>query len=545
MEYGGVFHVNEVQNFRDLFPHNVREVTSQRIANQVYEGLVEFDQKSLKVRPAIAKDWEVNDNATEFTFHLRKGVKFHDDPVFKDGEGREVTARDFKYCFTRLCTDRARNQLFWLFKGKVQGADAYYASTRKGEPLEEGVTGIEVLDKYTLRIKLKYPFSGFPKLLAHPGCWVYPKEAEKEYGKDMRTKCVGTGPFCLEKVEEGKVAILKRNPKYWDQDEYGNKLPYLQAIKVTFVKEKKTELLQFKKNNLDMIFRLPVDMIGEIAGKLEDAKKRKTLPYKVQSKPSLTIQYYGFQHKSDLFSNKALRKAFNYAINREKITTYTLQGEGIPAHNGIVPPAFEDYPVENVKGYKFDPQKAQEYMKKAGYPSGEGFPELTLQLNSGGNTNVQVAEAIQKMLEENLQIDINLNVMPLSQHLERLETGKTKFWRFGWIADYPDPENFLNLLYGKHVPDDMSQKSYINSVRYQNEKFDSLFSKALQEPKEKKRMKLFAKADQLAMEDAAIIPLYYDENIRLLQEKVRNFPMNSMEYRDLTEVYFKGGGKGS
>lgn len=545
VEYGGVFRFNEVQDFRDLFPHSITEVTSHRIATQIYEGLVQFDQSNLKVIPAIAKDWEVNDDATQYTFHLREGVKFHDDPVFKNGEGREVTAQDFKYCFTKLCEASPRNQLFWLFKDKVKGANAYHASTQEGEPLEKGVEGLKVIDEHTFRIELKYPFSGFIKLLAHPGCWVYPKEAEKKYGKEMRTKCVGTGPFCVEDIKRGEVVILKRNPDYWAEDKYGNQLPYLDAVKVTFIKEKKTELLQFKQKNLDMIYRLPVDMIGEIAGKLEDAKKRESLPYKVQTNPSLSLQYYGFQHQSDLFGNKALRKAFNYAVDREKITTFTLQGEGIPANNGLVPPAFENYPHDIVDGYEFDPDKARDYMKKAGYPGGEGFPELTLQLNSGGNTNEQVAEAIQKMLEENLNIDLELKVMPWSQHLERVETGRSKFFRFGWVADYPDPENFLNLLYGEHVPDDPEANSYINSVRYKSGDFDSLFNKALREPDEKKRMRLFAKADSVAVKDAAIMPLFYDENIRLIQRKVKNFPMNSMEYRDLTRVYFKGADKGS
>jgi peptide/nickel transport system substrate-binding protein len=162
-------------------------------------------------------------------------------------------------------------------------------------------------------------------------------------------------------------------------------------------------------------------------------------------------------------------------------------------------------------------------------------------LNSGGQRNTQVAEVIQKMLNENLNINIKLNVMPFAQHLENYETGKANFWRTGWSADYPDPETFLNLLYGPHVPANLSDKSYINSVRYQSASFDSIFQMALREVDQKKRFELYRQADQIALDDAAIMPIYYEEYTRLLQLNVRNFDQNAMEYRDLSKVYFDQG----
>ncbi|NCP45423.1 MAG: ABC transporter substrate-binding protein, partial [Flavobacteriales bacterium] len=145
---------------------------------------------------------------------------------------------------------------------------------------------------------------------------------------------------------------------------------------------------------------------------------------------------------------------------------------------------------------------------------------------------------VQKMLSENLNIKITIEQMQFAQHLENLETGKALFWRSGWIADYPDPENFLNLLYGEHVPGDISSKSYINAVRYQSSKFDEVFNAALREPNTEKRMELYRQADQIAVDDAATLPIFYDENTRLLQVYVKNFPANAMEYRDMTAVYF-------
>ncbi|MGZ4033895.1 MAG: ABC transporter substrate-binding protein [Bacteroidia bacterium] len=537
--YGGVFRMNEVEDFRNLYPLNITEVTSHRIANQVYEGFVKLDQGDLTIVPCLAEKWEKNADASQWTFHVRKGVKFHDDPCFADGKGREVTAKDFQFCFEKLCSSSPENQQFGAtFKDRVVGANEFFQSTIDKKPLAGGVTGIKMLDDYTIQISLLHPFAGFLNILSTPGCWVYPHEALEKYGADMRVKCVGTGPFQVKSIKEGEAVILERNPNYWNVDEFGNQLPYLDAVKYTFIKEQKSALLEFKRGNLDMIFQLPIEMIPDILGDLSNAKEGNA-PFEMQVVPAMSVFYYGFQHQSDIFNKKEVRLAFNYAIDREKIVNYTLQGEGVPAAFGIVPPCFKDYDNKALHGYTFDPDKAKKLMAAAGYPGGKGFPKLTLQINSGGgDRNIQTAEVIQKMLKENLNIDIEINVMPLAEHLESLETGKAQFWRTGWSADYPDPETFLTLLYGKHVPEKLSDKSYLNSVRYKSVRFDSLFSAAMQEVDDKKRFDLYRQADQQAIDDGAIMPIFYDEHYRLVQTNVKNFPANAMEYRDMTRVYF-------
>ena len=537
--YGGVFRMNEVEDFRNLFPLNTTEVSSIRITNQIYEGLVKLSQADLTILPCLAEKWEKNADATQWTFHIRKGVKFHNDPCFPNAEGREVTANDFMYCFQKLCTSSPENQHFGdSFKDRVVGANEYYQSTIDKNPLAVGVSGVKRIDDYTLQISLLHPFAGFLNILTMPGCRLYPKEAFDKYGIEMRVKCVGTGAFQIKTVKEGEVVILERNPNYWDIDEFGNHLPYLNALKYTFLKEKKSELLEFKRGNLDMMFRLPTEMIPDILGELDQAKEGNP-PFEMQVVPALSTFYYGFQHQSDIFSKKEVRLAFNYAIDREKIVKYTLQGEGLPGNYGIVPPSFAAYDVKKLVGYKFDVEKAHKYMAAAGYPAGKGFPKLTLQINSGGgDRNIQIAEVIQKMLKENLGIDIDISVMPFAEHLETLETGKSLFFRAQWSADYPDPETFLTLLYGKHVPAKLSDKSYLNEVRYKSPKFDSLFSAAMQEVDDKKRFDLYLQADQVQIDEGAIMPIFYDEFYRLVQPNVKNFPSNAMEYRDLSHVYF-------
>jgi len=538
VQYGGVFKLNETSDFTSLYPLNATTSIETGIIVQIYQGLVKLNQEDLSIIPSLAEKWDMNEEATSFTFHIRKGVFFQDDKCFEGGKGREVKAADFKYCFDKLCESNPNNQMFWLFKDKVKGANAYHESTKNKQPLEGGVEGIKVIDDYTLQIDLEYSFAGFLNIVSHPACFLYPQEALDTYADDMRINCVGTGPFKLKKIKDSETAILERNPNYWEIDKYGNQLPYLDGIKISFNKEKKAELLEFKKGNLDMVFRLPVEMISLVVGELRDAKKGGNISYVMQVVPALSVYYLGFQHKLPPFDNVDVRKAFNYAIDKESIATYTLQGEGRPAMNGFIPP-FKGYDSDGVKGYEFSPEKAKEHLAKAGYKNGEGFPEISLLINpGGGDRNVQISEVVQKMLSENLGISVKVEQMQFGQALEAIETGKALFWRAGWIADYPDPENFLNLLHGKIVPEELSKKSYINTMRYQSTEFDSIFNLALREVDKAKRYELFRQADQLQVDDAATLPLLYDENTRLLQVYVKNFPSNAMEYRDFTRVYF-------
>ncbi|MHB8403522.1 MAG: ABC transporter substrate-binding protein [Bacteroidia bacterium] len=547
--YGGVFRMNELEDFKNLYPLAIVDVISWRISTQVYEGLMKFSQADLSVMPCLAYRWESNANATVWTFHLRKGVRFHDDPCFSDGRGREMNASDVKYCFDKLCEATATNAVFDItFKDKVKGANEYYEASRNGKLAEGGVEGVKALNDSTVEITLNYPFSGFLNIMAQSGCYIYPKEALEKYGIDMRTKCIGTGPFVVKMIKEGETVILEKNKNYWNVDKDGNRLPYLDAVKITFIKEKKAEMLEFQRGNLDMVYRIPVEMYKEIMGSYDNANARKT-DFEIQNVPALATNTYGMLIPGTVFSKKEVRLAFNYAIDRNKIVDYILQGQGIPGNYGMVPPSetFKKmgFDFAKIKGYTLDVDKAREYLKQAGYPGGKGFPKLTLTINSGGGErNGQIAETVQKMLKENLGVEVSINVVPFAEEIDAYQSGKLEFFRTAWVADFPDPETFLTLFYSKHIPANPSDKSFINFRRYKNLQFDSLFVAGLKETDNKKRMELYMKADQLLIDDGAVMPVFYDENDRLIQKSIRNFPANAMEFRDFERVYMIPKSKG-
>lgn len=538
--YGGVLRLNETEYIKTLYPPSITDAFSFRVAAQVYEGLFKFDQATLALRKNLIDDYSTDSTGTIYTFKLKKGIFFHDDPCFPGGKGRELKASDVKYCFTQLCTQNINNQGFVVFKGLLKGADKYYAASLNGKAPSFEIEGLQVVDDYTLRIVLNKTSSIFLYDLARPFTLIYPQEAKEAYGLEMRVKAVGTGPFLLSHVEEDISIILKRNNKYHAHDEFGNQLPFLDAVDIKYIREKKTELFSFKKGDLDMIYRLPAEHVAEILESNKAGGNNEYSAYELQQTPEMASQFYTFNNKGKVFSNKNLRKAISFGIDRQKIFDLVLNREGFaPGHKGIVPPAFKEYPVDSISGFAFNLDSARYYLNKAGYPEGKGFPAVTLELNSDGERNSNVATEVVRQLKQNLNITIEMKVLPFSQLVENIITGKSEFYRIGWVADFPNPENFLSLFYGKDVPANPQEKSFPNFSRYTNPKYDELFEKALNSRTPEEATPYFFQAEQVLIQDAPIVVLWYDMGFRLLQGHVRNFPNNAIQYRDYSEVYLE------
>lgn len=531
--YGGVFRINETEEFLSLLPIEINEVTGIRIAAQIFEGLVKFNQRDLSIMPALATSWEVLDNSSRYVFHLRRGVYFHDDLCFEaqDGKGRELNASDIKYCFDLLCTAAPFNRQYEAtFKGRVVGAEECY--THK----TSSVSGIKIINDSTIEIKLQRSMPGFINILATGGCWIFAKEAISKYGNSVGMHCVGTGPFVQKLIKNGESVVLQRNANYWKFDEWGNRLPYLDQLQFSFIKDKLKEVIAFRNGGLDMLYRLPHEMAKEVLGDVDKAKNRKDA-FEVQSIEILNVTYYGFLTTQPPFDNKKVRQAFVYSIDRNFMAQKLLNGDVAPALNGFVPPCMDHYQAEKVKGFDYDPDKAKQLFSEAGYPQGKNFPEITL-LIGAGKRNTIVADYISQQLKEILGVSIRIQQGAINNQVQEIESGKALFWRMTWYADYPDPEAFLSILYGGNLPDKLNEKSSFNTTRYNNSRFDSLFNAAVLEPDSLRRADLFRQADQCQVDDVPLMPLFYGRSDRLLKNYVRGFDINSLEFRDFSTVWF-------
>lgn len=529
VRYGGTFHFMSSEKVNQLFPLLTNDLYSSRIIAQIFEGLVKIEPETSEIIPSLAKSIKVNENSTVFTFNLRTNVYFQDDPCFKGGKGRKVTAKDFKYSLTFACSNNKLNHIPYLLKGKIQGAAAYY----NGQADE--VSGIKAINDSVLEITLAHPFSGFAAILTHVGLGVFPKEAYEKYKAEIGNHPVGTGAFLLEELTPEKI-VLERNNNYWRNDQFGNPLPYLSKIEMTYSKNKTSEILAFRKEKNDLVIGIPVNEIKYILGSLQEAKEGKNVKHIIDSQPSLSMTYYGFAVKDGIFSDKAIRKAFNLAIDRKTIVETDLEGEGWVANHGFVP-EMEGYPIEKVKGFSYQPEKAKALLAEAGFPNGAGFPSINLYVNTTKETiSYRLANAIKKYLKKNLNVNINIKLVSFSEREQAIKDGDAMFWRSAWIADYPDPENFLNLFYSKNINED---NTIINPFKYENPKFDKLFEKALNEVNKEKRMDILAQCDQIIVDDAVVMPLITDDFVTMVNLRVRNFNTNDMEQMDFSTVYIK------
>lgn len=537
VEYGGLFRMNITDDIRSIFPHNIVDASAFNIMNQVYEGLVKIDKQSGDIVPALAERYELSADGRTYRFFLREGVMFHEDKIFGDKKTREMTPQDVALCFRRLCEPHESNQLYAFVIDVIKGGRAHYEKGEEGINAPSGPSGIRVTDEGVLEIELEFPLPNFLTILTHPCCWIFPQELY-QYGKEIDNWAIGTGPFRARTVKINDVMIMERNHNYWKVDEHGNQLPYLDAVRCNFLEGDRLQLETFFEGNLDLILHVPYDKMAEIESQsAQDGALG--VGFNTLSSPGLRVEYYGFQHRSDIYGNEDVRRAFNHAIDRDFLVDSILEGYGIPARYGFVPGSMPGFESRSGEGFYFDPDTARMLLRRAGYASGAEFPVVTIQLNDGSETALEVADEIQRMLTDNLGLTVELAVLPRDRHYDKIEQGSVEFWRDGWIADYPDPENFLKLFHGKLVPEDSVKASYLNTVRFTDPDFDRYFEGAMREPVKSERTALFLKADAEIINRAAVMPLYYEKWIWLTSERVRNLTTGPMGELDLSKVYFK------
>lgn len=529
---GGAVRIAEVTPPKNLFPQAITNQIEGLIASQIHEGLVRLNPKTLEPVPGLAEKWEISADGKTITFHLRKGAYFHNS---EDGkQGAEITSNDVKFTFELLSTDRNTNMHFaTVCKDRIVGANEYFEATSKGQKAE--LTGFKIIDKYNFSITLNNASGIFLQILANPVTSIISEEAYKTQFENLK---VGAGPFVYDtKSSNAKRIVLTRNENYYGKDEKGNALPYLDSVVVDILNSTEEGLTAFKEGKCEYVGTIPSNSVRMIVE--ENIKDFENNPpaFILERSSEMVSQYYVFNINKTPFNNPKVRQAFNYAIDRDKIIDKVLQGQAYgPGSYGITPPSFEGYKVGEIIGYNFDPEKAKKLLMEAGYPGGVGFPEVSLIVNSGNTRNNTVAAEIQRHLKENLNVNITFESLNNNEKYKLQHKGLGNIFRDGWIADYPSPESFLSVFYGEPVPVDTAKTSYPNTQRYVNKEFDKYYKMGRDAVQKDSAYVYFMKAEQILMNDAPLMVLWYESNYRLISSKLKNFVVNPLRYFDLTRV---------
>lgn len=503
-----VFRYNEHGNIPTLDPAFARNPQAIWPDNQLYNGLIQLDD-SLNIKPDIAKHWRINDSTFTYTFYLRDDVYFHKNKAFvnshKDST-RRVVASDFVYSFNRLTDNKVASPGSWV----MNYVESYTAE-----------------NDTTLVIQLKQPFPAFLGLLSMRYCSVVPKEAIEFYGNDFRRNPVGTGPFQFKMWEENVKLVFRKNPLYFERDENGNQLPYLEAVAITFLPDKQSEFLQFAQGKLDFISGLDnsykdelLTTKGELQPKYEDVAYMVTGPY-------LNTEYLGFYMNSNTpeIKNKALRQAINYGFDRGKMITYLRNGMGIPAIHGFIPKGLPGY--NEIEGYSYNPEKSKELVQQYKDETGDMKPEIVIGTNS---QYLDLCEFIQRELEK-VGISVTIDVMPPSTLRQMKSSGDLDIFRGSWIADYPDAENYLSLFYSQNFAPNGP-----NYWHFKNETYDSIYRKSLTISEIDERKIAYTKMDSIIVNEAPIVPLFYDMAVRFVNKNVSGLGINPQNFLVLKRV---------
>ncbi|MBT3920417.1 MAG: ABC transporter substrate-binding protein [Flavobacteriaceae bacterium] len=503
-----VFRYNEHSNIATLDPAFASNPQLIWPTNQLFNSLVQLDDE-LNVQPDIAKNWTFNDSTLTYKFNLRNDVYFHKSEVFagyyKDSI-RLVTARDFEYSFNRLLDEKVAARGSWV----LNNVNRFYAENDS-----------------TFSIQLNQPFPAFLGLLSMRFCSVVPKEAIDYYGNDFRSNPVGTGPFKFKLWEENVKLVLRRNPDYFEKDELGNQLPYLEAVAITFLPDKQSEFLQFVQGKLDFVSGLDNSYKDEIVstkGKLQEKYKNQV---NLITSPYLNTEYLGFymDSPSSEIQSKKIRQAINYGFDRIKMIRYLRNGIGIPAIHGFIPKGLAGF--NNMEGYTYQPEKAKELVGQYKKESGNNNPSIAIGTNS---QYLDLCEFIQRELEK-IGIQVQIDVVPPSTLRQMKSSGELAIFRASWIADYPDAENYLSLFYSKNFTPNGP-----NYAHFKNNVYDSLYVASLSLPNIEKRKLLYEKMDSIIIEEAPVVPLYYDMAVRFVSKKVSGLGINPQNFLVLKRV---------
>lgn len=500
-----VFRYNEHKNIGSLDPAFAKDNADIWAVNQLFNGLVQMDEH-LNVQPCIAKQWQISQDALTYTFSLRNDVFFHKHDLFGKNATRTVKASDFEYSFNRLLDKQIASPGSWVLN-KVESFHA--------------------INDTLFQITLKQPFPAFLGLLTMKYCSVVPKEIVSHYKSEFRSHPIGTGPFKFKRWEENIKLVFRKNNHYFETDETGQKLPYLEAVAITFLPDKQSEFLQFAQGNLDYVSGLDASYKDEILTAKGELREQYANKVNMLRGPYLNTEYLAFYMDSNVpeIQSALLRKAVNLGFDRQKMMIYLRNGIGIPAYGGFIPKGLPGF-NESI-GFTYQPETSKQLIEQFKAETGIKNPEITITTTSN---YLSFCEFIQRELQKSGLI-VHIDVIPAATLKDAKANGKLDLFRASWVADYPDAENYLSLYYSKNFA-----QNGPNYTHFKNEQFDLWYEQAFTETNTLKRENLYTKMDSLVMSKTPIVPLFYDEVVRFTRQNVEGLGINPINLLDLKYV---------
>ena len=481
-----------------LDPAISTDLSSHTYIMQIFSGLVRLDDE-LKVVPDIAENWEKSPDGRIYTFHLRRGVKFH--------SGREVKAADLKYSWERACDPGTGSQTAATYLGDIVGVKDMLA----GEA--EGISGVKVIDDYVLQVTIDEPKAYFLSKLVYPTAFVVDR-VNVESGKDWWREPNGTGPFKLTEWTGGQWLILERSQAY-----YGKPAKVQQLI---FHLLAGAPMAMYEKGQIDVVpvSKSYIDQVSDEAS---------TFYPELAITPELSLFYIGFDTEKAPFDDVNVRRAFCHAVNRERIARLILR-DMVNEAEGILPVGMPGY-NEGLEGLAYDVERAKELIAASTYGEASNLPPIILTVSGYGNNIPDYLGAIIQEWQQNLGVEVSVRQLEEEYFLYDLQQEKDDMFILGWIADYPDPHNFLDTLF--------YTGSENNAFGYSNPSLDALLDQAGIEQDESVRLSMYQQAEQLIVDEAPCLPLWFGINYILVKPYVKGYELSPLGVPDLSKVYLE------
>jgi oligopeptide transport system substrate-binding protein len=459
------------------------------LAAAMYEGLVYYDEESKSIKPLLASDWRYSSDGKSLTLNLKRKISFHN--------GKRIEAQDVKRAWENSFSttkEWANISLFLSIQGSQERLDGKSAE----------INGIQVIDAGTIRIQFNQPNAAFIFMLTNPVFWVYDTEDQVE-------PAPGSGPYKMKEIKDNKEYLLERNEKYH------RGMPALGGIKAQVYANGSEALAAYQAGGIDYLDSLPLNHLQSF----KDNPQYKKL---LITKPLYNVYLLGFNVNREPFAgNYLLRRALNYAVDRDLIIDEVMGGS-YRAANSIIPLGMSGY-QRDMRGYSYDPEKAQQLLEEAGFPLGEGLPPLTLTYNQDDGHQM-VVESIAAQLAE-LGVKVQLQPVEWKYYKKQLEEMSLSFFRMEWTADYPDPDSFLYSMFHS------SKLGMGNYFNYHNSQVDKVLEASREEVKsQQERIKLLNRAEQIIIDDAPALFLFQSSAAALAGPNVEKLQLNGMQMID-------------